>query len=106
GVLMQPRNSVDQPIGPIQDQTFVANPPRKGGYTVAIEKPGPLIASIAPSQSTLVPPSFAPGTSISIYGNNLDGSTVTLRLNGQILALSNSSPSQLDAMIPDNIAAR
>ena len=102
GVLKQPRNNVDQPIGPIQDQTFVLNPPRTGGYSVVIEKPGPRIASIAPSQATVVPPSLAPGMRISIYGFNLDGSTVTL--NGQILALSNSGPNQLDAVVPDNVS--
>jgi hypothetical protein len=102
GVLKQPRNSVDQPIGPIQDQTFVLNPPRTGGYSVVIEKPGPLITSIAPLQSTLVPPTFAPGISFSIYGSNLDASTVSL--NGQILALTNSGPNQLDTVIPDNVS--
>jgi len=102
GILRQPRNDLDQPTGPIQDQTFVANPPRMGGYSVVIDKPGPRITIITPSQATMPGLSLAPGIRISIYGYNLDASTVTV--NGQTLALNDSVSNQLNALLPDNVS--
>lgn len=102
GVLRQPRNDLDQPTGPIQDQTFVANPARIGGYSVVIDKPGPRITIITPPQATMPGLSLASGMRISIYGYNLDKSTVTV--NGQILALNDSGPNQLNALLADNVS--
>lgn len=102
GTLTQPRNSQDQPTGPIQDQTFVTPAPMAGTYTVLIPKPGPEIALIAPSAARMPFLSLAPRMLISIYGNNLGGSTVMM--NGQSLALNYSSDHQINALLPDHIS--
>ena len=102
GVLTQPRNAADQPTGPIQDQPFATNPPRLGGYTVVINKPGPRISNVVPSDTALSGFNLAPGIRILINGSNLDASTVTL--NGQTLALNSSSPNQVDAVLPDDVS--
>ena len=103
GILSQPRNNLDQPTGPIQDQALVTNAPRRGGYSVVINKPGPQIASITPDQGSSPALSLAPGMPISISGSNLGGSAGTV--NGQILVLDGpvAGASQFSAFLPDNI---
>ncbi len=102
GVLTQPRDNNDKPSGPIRDQNFVSNPPLLGGYAVAIEKPGPQIALITPSAARLPILSLAPRMLISIYGNNLALSPVTV--DGQALPLNYSSEHQINALLPDTVS--
>ena len=101
GILKQSRTSSDVPTGSIQDQNFVADSPMPGTYTIVIDKPGPQIALIAPSAARLPTLNLAPRMLISIYGNNLMGSTVSV--NGQTLALNYSSDHQINALLPDNV---
>ena len=101
GVLMQTRNSQDQPMGSAQDRNFVMPAPAPGTYAVVISKPGPQIALIAPSAARLPILSLAPRMLISIYGNNLAGATVSV--NGQTLALNYTSDRQINALLPDNV---
>ena len=103
GVLSQPRDNNDKPTGPIGDQNFVSNPPMPGGYAVVINKTGPQIALITPSAARLPVLSLAPRMLISIYGNNLAGSTVTV--DGQPLALNYSSEHQINALLPETVSA-
>ena len=102
GMLMQPRDNIDRPTGAIRDQSFVTNGPLTGTYAVIIDKPGPQIALIAPSAARLPILSLAPRMLISIYGNSLTGSAVTV--NGQTLALNYSSEHQVNALLPANIS--
>lgn len=98
GLLTQPRNNMDQANGPIQDQNFVTDPPLVGGYTTVIDKAGPQILLIAPSAARLPILSLAPRMLISIYGNNLAGSTVLL--SGQALAVSYTGEHQINTLLP------
>jgi uncharacterized protein (TIGR03437 family) len=101
GTLTQRRDNVDRPIGSIQNQTFIANPPMTGGYSVVIDKPGPRIALIIPSAAWLPALSLAPRMLISIYGYNLANSIVTV--NGQTLAVGYAADNQINALLPDNL---
>lgn len=101
GILRQSRTSADVSVGSIQDQNFVTDPPATGTYMVVIEKAGPQIALVAPSAARLPFLSLAPRMLVSIYGNNLASSTVSV--NGQTLALNYSSDRQINALLPDNI---
>ena len=100
GVLSQPRNNMGQPTGAISDQNFVQGAVT-GAYAVLISKPGPEIALVAPSAARLPFLSLAPRMLISIYGNNLAGSTVAV--NNQVLALNYTGDHQVNALLPDNI---
>jgi uncharacterized protein (TIGR03437 family) len=102
GILSQPRDNNDRPTGSIRDENFAANPPMSGGYSVVINKAGPQIALITPSAARLPTLSLAPRMLISIYGNNLTASTVSV--DGQTLALNYSGEHQVNALLPDNIA--
>jgi uncharacterized protein (TIGR03437 family) len=102
GVLSQPRDNNDKPTGSIRDQNFVANPPMSGAYSVVIDKTGPQIALITPSAARLPVLSLAPRMLISIYGNNLTGSTVSV--DGQTLALNYSGDHQMNALLPDSVS--
>jgi uncharacterized protein (TIGR03437 family) len=102
GVLSQSRDNNDRPTSSIRDQNFSANPPMAGGYSVVIDKAGPQIALITPSAARLPVLSLAPRMLISIYGNNLAGSTVTV--DGQTLALNYSGEHQVNALLPDNVS--
>jgi uncharacterized protein (TIGR03437 family) len=104
GILKQSRTSTDSPTGSIQDQNFVTGPPVTGTYTVVIDKAGPRIALIAPSAARLASLSLAPRMLISIYGNNLTGSTASV--NGQPLALNYTGDQQINALLPDNVSGR
>jgi uncharacterized protein (TIGR03437 family) len=100
GVLSQPRDNVDRPMGSIQDQAFVARPPRVRTYSVVIQRPGPQIAAVYPSAARLDVLSLAPRMLVSIYGSSLSNSTVTV--NGQVLALNYSGDQQINALLPGN----
>ncbi len=102
GLLTQQRNSMDQPNGSLQDQPFVTDPPLPGGYTAVIDKAGPQILLVAPSAARLSNLSLAPRMLISIYGNNLGGSTVTV--NGQSLTAGYTSEHQINALLPSNVS--
>ncbi len=102
GVLTQHRDNLDNPIGSLHDDNFASDAPMLGGYTVVIDKPGPQIALIAPSAAALSTLSLAPRMLISIYGNSLSGSTVSV--NGQPLVVSYNGDHQINALLPDQIA--
>jgi uncharacterized protein (TIGR03437 family) len=102
GTLTQRRDSVDQPIGSPQDQTFVANAPLIGGYTLIIDKPPPRISYVIPSAGPLSTLSLAPRMLISIYGIGLNSATVTV--SGRTLAANYSSDTQINTLLPDDIA--
>lgn len=102
GMLTQSRDSQDHVNGSIQDRNFVTPAPAPGTYAVAISKPGPQILLVAPSAARLPFLSLAPRMLVSIYGNNLAASTVSV--NGQTLALNYSSDRQVNALLPDNVS--
>jgi uncharacterized protein (TIGR03437 family) len=101
GILSQQRDNMDRPVASIQDQNFVTGPPLLGSYNVVIDKPGPLVSLIAPSAARLRDLSLAPRMLISIYGNNLSGSTVSV--NSQTLTLNYTSEHQINALLADNV---
>ncbi len=103
GVLRQTRDQFDKPAGSISDDPFVLNPPRKGGYTVVLQKPGPQMLLTIPSAAVLPSLSLAPRMLVSVYGNNLAGSTLTL--NGQTLPLNYADDHQINTLFPDNLNA-
>jgi uncharacterized protein (TIGR03437 family) len=100
GLLKQQRDSLDRPIGAIQNQNFFSGDVSIGGYRVVIDKPGPQIALIMPSAARMPVLSLAPRMLISIYGSGLADSTVTL--NGEVLVLNYSSDRQINALVPAN----
>jgi len=102
GILSQLRDNNDKPAGSIHDQNFVSNPPVPGAYSVVIDKPGPRIALITPSAARLPLLSLAPRMLISIYGDNLTGSTVSV--DGQTLALNYSGEHQINALLPGDVS--
>jgi uncharacterized protein (TIGR03437 family) len=102
GILRQSRTNNDVSTGSIQDQNFIIDPPLPGTYAVVIDKAGPRIGLIAPSAARLASLSLAPRMLISIYGNNLANSTVSV--NSQALDLNYSSDHQINALLPDNIS--
>lgn len=101
GTLVQQRNSADVPTGPIQNNNSVTGVP-PGTYTVIIDKPGPRVYLVAPAAARLGFLSLAPRMIVSIYGDQLDGATVTV--NGQTLTLFYSSTHQVNALLPANIS--
>ena len=103
GILGQTRDRNDVPLGPITDEAFVTNPPLRGGYTVKIDKPGPQILLVIPSPAVLTSRSLAPRMLVSIYGNNLAGTSVNL--NGQSLPVNYSDDHQINTIFPEDIAA-
>ena len=102
GTLTQRRDNVDRRIGSLQNQTFVANAPMIGGYSVVIDKPGPRIALIIPSAAWLPALSLAPRMLISIYGYNLANSMVTV--NGHRLEVSYVADNQINALLVDTLS--
>ncbi len=102
GLITQPRNNMDQVNGSIQDQNFVTDAPLPGGYTAVVDKAGPQVLLVAPSAARLSTLNLAPRMLISIYGNSLDGSAVTL--NGQPLTVSYNSDHQLNTLLPTGIS--
>ena len=82
-------------------------------YTV---KPGPFIARVLPAAATVFPLSLAPGMFVAIYGTSLAAqmaqatslqfptqlSDAQALFNGAPMGLSYVSPSQVNAVIPDN----
>lgn len=100
GVLSQNRDNMDLATGPISDQNFVKGPV-VGTYAVQISKPGPQISLVAPSAARLSLLSLAPRMLISIYGNNLSGSSVSV--NGQVLTLTYLSDRQINTLLPENV---
>jgi uncharacterized protein (TIGR03437 family) len=101
GVISQARDSTDTPQSPIRDRAFATDAPMPGGYTVVIDKPGPLVALIAPSAARLLSLSLAPRMLVSLYGNNLTGATVSV--NGQTLALNYTGEHQVNALLPAGV---
>jgi uncharacterized protein (TIGR03437 family) len=101
GILSQVRDNSGKPSGPVRDQNFVVNPPARGTYAVVIDKPGPQIALVAPSAARLSSLSLAPRMLVSLYGNNLSGSSVSVE--GQPLSLNYTGDHQVNALLPDNV---
>jgi len=102
GILRQTRDPIDAPAGSLVDQPFVINPPLKGGYTVVIEKPGPQILLAIPSAARLASLSLAPRMLVSIYGNSLAGSVVTL--NSRTLPITYASDNQINTLLPGDVS--
>jgi uncharacterized protein (TIGR03437 family) len=98
GILRERRDRIDAPLGSPTDQTFVTNPPMKGGYTVTIEKPGPQILLAIPSAARLATLSLAPRMLVSIYGTNLAGSVVTM--NSRSLPVNYADDNQINTLLP------
>jgi uncharacterized protein (TIGR03437 family) len=103
GVLRQSRDQFDKPTSSISDDPFVVNPPMKGGYTVVIQKPGPQMLITIPSAAILRSLSLAPRMLVSVYGNSLAGSTLTL--NGQVLPLNYIDDHQINTLFPENLSS-
>lgn len=102
GILRQMRDQLDAPVGSPVDEPFVTSPPLKGGYTVVIEKPGPQILLAIPSAARLSSLSLAPRMLVSIYGNNLTGSVVTL--NGRALPITYAGDNQINTLLPGDVS--
>jgi uncharacterized protein (TIGR03437 family) len=103
GVFRQTRDRNDSSLGSLTDQPFATNAPLKGGYTIVIEKPGPQILLTIPSAAVLPALSLAPRMLVSIYGNNLAGSTVTM--NGRSLPVNYGDDHQINTLFPDDVAS-
>ena len=85
--------------------TAALSVPLVTGSTRAVtSKPGPLVNAIFPSASALFPRSVAPGSLISIYGNDLTttsgNSDVTI--GGQPAPISFAGPAQINTLAPEN----
>ena len=102
GVLRQSRDRNDLPTGSLNDQPFVTNPPLKGGYTVVIDKPGPQILLAIASAARLSALALAPRMLVSLYGNSLAGSSLTL--NGQSLPLNYIADRQINTLLPTGVS--
>jgi len=102
GILRQQRDRNDAVLGAPVDQTFVTNPPLKGGYTVVIDKPGPQILLTIPSAARLPFLSLAPRMLVSIYGTSLAGGVVTA--NNRILPLNYADDNQINALLPEDLS--
>lgn len=101
GELSQTRDSQDRPLSAIQDSPFMTSPPRFGGYSVVIGKPGPRILLIIPAAALLPKLSLAPRMWVSVFGTGLANSTVTV--NNQPLTLNYDDNFQINALMPDNV---
>jgi len=102
GVLRSSRDNLDQVSGPIQDQNFVSNPPLRGGYQVVIDKPGPRIAVVIPSAAVFQTRSLAPRMLISIFGQALAGSTVSV--DGRNLPINFQDDHQINTLLPEDVS--
>ncbi len=98
GVLRQMRDRDDAALGNLSDTPLTTNAPRKGGYSVMIDKPGPVVALVCPSAARLGSLTLAPRMLISVYGTGLRASMVTL--NGSGLPVSFNSDNQINALLP------
>lgn len=74
-----------------------------GGASAIVLKPGPGMAAVIPAPAVVKPVVIAPRMIISIYGVNLDGPSVSV--GGTMLNILYSSPGQINAVMPANIAA-
>jgi uncharacterized protein (TIGR03437 family) len=101
GTLVQKRDSAGVAAGSIQNNNFVTGTV-PGTYTVVIDKPGPNLFLVAPAAARLSFLSVAPRMIVSIYGNQLDGSTVSV--DGQTLNLFYVGTHQINALLPANIS--
>ncbi len=68
-------------------------------YRTSILKPGPSISGVASGAAALFPLGVASGEIISIYGSGFDNAQVTI--NGSTLQLYASTPTLINAVLPD-----
>ena len=73
------------------------------GYTTAvIAKPGPFLARVYPAAAVVSPLAVAPGSIVSVYGSNLDGTT--LSVNGASLTPLAATATQINAILPTGLS--
>jgi uncharacterized protein (TIGR03437 family) len=85
--------------------TAALSVPLVTGSTRAVTvKPGPLINAIFPSAAALFPRSVAPGSLISLYGNQLTTSAGNsdVMVAGQATPVSFAGSEQINTLVPDN----
>ena len=75
-----------------------------GSTRAAIAKPGPYIHAIFPSAAALFPRSVAPGSLVSLYGNQLataSGQT-EVTIAGRVVPLSFANEQQVNVLVPED----
>jgi uncharacterized protein (TIGR03437 family) len=75
-----------------------------GSTRAAIAKPGPYIHAIFPSAAALFPRTVAPGSLVSLYGNQLattSGET-QVSIAGRVVPISFANEQQINALLPDD----
>lgn len=73
-----------------------------GGARALVLKPGPSIAAVIPSPAVVSPVVVAPRMIVSLYGGSLDASSLTV--GGAPMQILYSSPLQINAVMPANVA--
>src|SRR5581483_8468130 len=69
-------------------------------YKALVLKPGPVITGVQPGAGPVFPLGAAPGEIISIYGNGLANSQVSM--NGTAMQIYYDSDTLINAIVPDN----